>query len=84
MAVGKTQEGGTVEVSGTLEGRQAYTIHGQPYSRLFYSLRDDPETIQQCQLPDDAVDPDLKPGDPIVITMLLKTVMEIRRAPDSR
>ncbi len=73
-----------MEVSGTLEGRQADTIHGQPYSRLFYSLPDDPETIHQCQLPDDAVDPDLKSGDPIVITMLLKTVMEIRRAPDSR
>lgn len=68
-----------MEVPGTLEGRQAYTIHGQPYSRLFFSLRDDPDTIQQCQLPDDAVDADLRPGDPIVLTMLLRTVMEIRR-----
>jgi len=73
-----------VEVPGTLEGRQAYTIHGQPYSRLFYSLRDDPETIQQCQLPDDAIDPDLRPGDPIMITMVLRTVMEIRRDPAGR
>jgi hypothetical protein len=70
-----------MELAGTLEGRQAYTIHGQPYSRLFYTLPDDPETIHQCQLPDDAVDPDLRPGDPIVLTMLLRTVMEIRRDP---
>lgn len=73
-----------MEVPGTLEGRQAYTIHGQPYSRLFYSVRDDPETIHPCQLPDDAVDPDLRPGDPIVLTMLLRTVMEIRRDPAER
>lgn len=72
-----------MEVQGTLEGRQDYTIHGQHYARLFFSLPDDAETIQQCQLPEDAFDADLKPGDPIVITFLLKTVMEIRRAPAS-
>lgn len=68
-----------MEQSATLEGRQNYTIHGQPYSRLFYSLPGDAETVHQCQLPDEAVDPDLAPGDPIVLTMLLKTVMEVRR-----
>lgn len=70
-----------MDVAGILEGRQAYTIHGGPYLRLFYSHQDDPETIHQCQLPEEAVDADLKPGDPIVITYLLKTVMRIRRAP---
>jgi hypothetical protein len=68
-----------MEVEGRLEGRQNYTIHGGPYSRLFYSHLDDPETIRQAQLPDEAVDRDLAPGDPIVITYLMSTVMEIRR-----
>ena len=68
-----------MEILGRLEGRQAYTIHGGPYARLFYSHRDEPETIHQCQLPEEAVDADLKPGDSIRITYLLKTVMEIRR-----
>lgn len=68
-----------MEIPGTLEGRQAYTIHGGPYLRLFYSHRDDPGTIHQCQLPEEAVDPGLRPGDRILITYLLKTVMEIRR-----
>lgn len=68
-----------MEIAGTLEGRQNYTIHGGPYVRLYFSHRDDPETIRQCQLPAEAVDPDLKPGDPILITYLLKTVMTIRR-----
>lgn len=70
-----------MEVYGTLEGRQDYTIHGGPYARLYFSLPDDPENIQQCQLPAEAFDADLQVGDRIVITLLLKTVMEIRKAP---
>ncbi|MGI8406699.1 MAG: hypothetical protein ACR2OE_18380 [Thermomicrobiales bacterium] len=70
-----------MEVRGTLEGLQRYTIHGGPYGRLFFSLRDDPDTVQQCQLPEEAFDLDLQVGDPLVITMLMRTVMEIRRAP---
>lgn len=70
-----------MDVHGTLEGRQDYTIHGGPYARLFFSLPDDPENVQQCQLPAEAFDADLQVGDRIVITLLLKTVMEIRKAP---
>ena len=70
-----------MEVQGTLEGRQDYAIHGQRYARLFFSLPDNPDAVQQCQLPDDAFDADLKAGDRIVITFVLKTVMEIRKAP---
>jgi hypothetical protein len=68
-----------MDVEGTLEGRQDYAIHGQRYARLYFTLPDDPETIHQCQLPDDAFDGDLKAGDPITITFLLKTVMGIRK-----
>ena len=70
-----------MEVRGMLEGLQRYTIHGGPYGRLFFSLPDDPETVQQCQLPEEAFDLDLQVGEPIVIMMLMRTVMEIRRAP---
>ena len=70
-----------MEVQGTLEGRQDYAIHGQRYARLFFSLPDNPDAVQQCQLPDDAFDADLKAGDQIVITFVLKTVMEIRKTP---
>jgi hypothetical protein len=70
-----------VDVFGILEGRQDYTIHGGPYSRLFFTMEGD-ETIHQAQLPDEAVDRDLQPGDAIVVTMLLRTVMEIRRRPN--
>jgi hypothetical protein len=70
-----------MEVEGRLEGRRDYTIHGGPYSQLFFSLPDDPETVHQCQLPDEAVDRELKAGDPIVITFLMRTVMEVRKRP---
>ena len=70
-----------MEVLGRLEGRQVYLLHGQPYTRVFYSHRDDPETVLQCQLADSEFDGPLQVGDPIRITYLLKTVLEIRRDP---
>jgi hypothetical protein len=68
-----------MEVDGRLEGLQAYQIHDTRYFRVYYTHKDEPDEIRQCQLPFDALDADLKPGDPIRITYLLKTVMEIRR-----
>ena len=69
----------TVDADGTLEGIRPYTIHGLPWFQVYFTHVDDPETIHQAQLPDDAFDGTLRPGDPIVITYLLKTVMQIRR-----
>lgn len=72
-----------MEVAGTLEGLQPYIIHDTRYYRVFYSHQETPGAIRQCQLPFDALYPDAKPGDPITITYLLKTVMGIaRRAAD--
>lgn len=68
-----------MEVTGKLEGRQVFLLHGVPYHRVFYSHRDDPETILQCQLAESEFDASLAVGDPIVVTYLLKTVLEIRR-----
>ena len=67
-----------METEGKLEGVQPYNIHGTAYYRLFYTHLDNAEVILQCQLPFDAFDTVLKPGDPITITYLLRTVMEIR------
>lgn len=72
-----------MEILGKLEGRQDYTIHGELYARLFFSTADDPETITPCQLPGDAFDADLQVGDAIRITLLLRTVMEIRKVRDA-
>jgi len=69
-----------VEIQGKLEGRQIFMLHGVPYHRVFYTHRDNPETVLQCQLAESEFDGDLAVGDPILITYLLRTVLEIRRA----
>jgi len=73
-----------VEIEATIEGMQRIAIHGSPYVRVFYSLDDDRDTVLQAQLPDEAVDAGIDVGDRIRLTMLLRTVMEVRRIPGSR
>lgn len=68
-----------MEVEAKVEGMQRIAIHGSPYVRLFYSLPDDPQTIQVAQLPDEAVDAEIQVGDTVRLTMLLRTVMEARQ-----
>jgi hypothetical protein len=70
-------------VEARLEGIRRYTIHGGPYAQLYFSHLDDPEMVHQAQLPEEAWDSDLRVGDRIVVTYLLKTVMEVRKAPDT-
>lgn len=68
-----------MEIDGRIEGIQRFSIHGTLYFRAFYAHDDTPEEIRQCQLPFDAIDIDLQAGDPIKITYVMTTVMEIRK-----
>ncbi len=68
-----------MDYEGKLEGLQPYTLHGALWYRAFFTLTGDDENILQAQLPSDAFDETLKPGDAIFVTMLLRTVMQIRR-----
>ncbi len=68
-----------MEIHGKLEGKQIFMLHGVPYHRVFYTHRDDLETVLQCQLAESEFDGELNVGDPIMITYLLKTVLEIRQ-----
>lgn len=72
-----------MDYEGTLEGLQTYLLHGARWYRAFFTISGDSETIHQAQLPEDAFENGLAPGDPIIITMLLKTVMQIKRRPPS-
>ena len=69
-----------MEVEAKVEGMQRIAIHGSPYVRLYFSLADDPETVQVAQLPSEAIDDGIKVGETVRLTMLLRTVMEARRA----
>jgi len=73
-----------VEIEATIEGMQRIAIHGSPYVRVFYSLDADRDTVLQAHLPAEAVDAGIDVGDRIRLTMLLRTVMEVRRIPGSR
>ena len=73
-----------MEIEATIEGMQRIAIHGSPYVRVFYLLDDDRETVLQAQLPDEAVDAAIRVGDRVRLTVLLRTVMEVRRIPGSR
>ena len=71
-----------MEIEAVIEGLQRIAIHGSPYVRVFYSLDEDREKILPAQLPDEAVDAGIKVGDRVRLTMLLRTVMEVRRIAD--
>ena len=71
-----------MEIEAVIEGLQRIAIHGSPYVRVFYSLDEDREKILPAQLPDEAVDAGIKVGDRVRLTMLLRTVMEVRRISD--
>ena len=70
-----------MEIEATIEGLQRILIHNSAYVRVYYSLDDDRETILAAQVPDEAVDGGIEPGDRVRLTMLLRTVMEVRRIP---
>ena len=71
-----------MEIEAVIEGLQRIAIHGSPYVRVFYSLDEDRENILPAQLPEEAVDAGIKVGDRVRLTMLLRTVMEVRRIED--
>jgi hypothetical protein len=71
-----------MEIEAVIAGLQRIAIHGSPYVRVFYSLDEDREKILPAQLPEEAVDAGIKVGDRVRLTMLLRTVMEVRRIED--
>jgi hypothetical protein len=72
-----------MEIEATIDGLQRIAIHGSPYVRVFFSLDENREQIVPAQLPDEAVDSGIKVGDRVRLTMLMRTVMEVRRIPSS-
>ena len=54
-------------------------IHGEPYAIVYFSQREDRDTIQQAQLSEDALPNDLRVGDTVVITFIGSIVAGMRR-----
>jgi hypothetical protein len=69
-----------VETAATIEGIRRYTIHGEPYAVVYYSLANERDTIHHTQLSEDALPAGLRVGDDIVITFIGTVVAGVRRA----
>ena len=65
-----------------IEGIQRLLIHSSDYVRVYYSMPESPDTITACQLPIEAFDQSLQVGERAIATTVLRTVMEIRTAPE--
>lgn len=68
-----------MDVEATIEGLRPYMIHDERYVVVYFTHRDDPETVHQAQLSADALPDGLKVGDAVIVTWLLNVVAGIRR-----
>lgn len=68
-----------METQATIEGLRQFLIHSEPYTEIYYSLVDDPDTILQTRLGSADLPDGLKVGDRVVLTMVLGIVADIRR-----
>lgn len=68
-----------MDVNATIEGLRQYTIHGEPYVVVYYSLEEDPDTFHHAQLSADALPDGLRVGERVVLTMVASIIAGVRR-----
>lgn len=68
-----------MDVVATIEGLRHYTIHGEPYVIVYYSLQGDPNTFHHMQLSADALPGGLRVGEQVALTMVAGIVAGVRR-----
>jgi hypothetical protein len=76
--------GGGMEVDALILGMIPYQIHGEIYVNVYYAHDDDPETVLQARLPQDAIYHNPKVNDRIRVHYLLKVVTGITKREDAR
>ncbi len=72
-----------MDVDALILGMIPYRIHGETYINIFYAHADDPETVRQARLPQDAIYPNPRVDDPIRVRYLLKVVTQIIKREDA-
>ena len=68
-----------MDVNARIEGLRHYTIHGEPYVIVYYSLEGDPDTFHHMQLSVDALPGGLRVGEHVVLTTVAGIVAGVRR-----
>jgi hypothetical protein len=68
-----------MDVDARVEGLRPFLLHGQAWVQVYFSHRDDPETIHSERFARDSLPAELKVGDEIGVFYLLGAVASIRR-----
>lgn len=68
-----------METAARIEGLRQFLIHSQPYTEIYYSHLDDPETIHQTRLASGDLPEGLQVGEDVTIFAVLGIVAQIRR-----
>jgi hypothetical protein len=68
-----------METDAQVEGIQRFRIHGEPYAVVYFSHRDDLETIRQAQLSEDQFPKNLRPGERVRVLYVAGVVAGVRR-----
>jgi hypothetical protein len=68
-----------MEVTARVEGLRTFLIHNEPYTLVYFSQVDDPDTIHQARMATPDLPDDLRVGDTVVIYSVVGVVAEIRK-----
>lgn len=71
-----------MEQMARIEGLRRFLIHSEPYTQVYYSHLDDPDTIHQTRMATPDLPDGLQVGDTVVIYSVVGVVAEIRRVID--
>ena len=68
-----------MEIQARIEGLRPFLIHSEPYTQVYFSLLDDPDTIHQTRLGSADLPEGLKVGDQVLVYSVMGVIAEIRK-----
>jgi len=68
-----------VAMEAILAAIQPYEIHGTPYFRIAYALKDDPDRVAEGRIAAESIYKGAQPGDRVDIRMLLGVIDDVKK-----
>ena len=68
-----------MEIQARIEGLRPFLIHSEPYTQVYFSHLDDPDTIHQTRLGSADLPEGLKVGDQVLVYSVMGVIAEIRK-----
>ena len=69
----------SVPMEAILAAVEPYTIHGTPYVRIVYALKDEPDTMREGRVAAEGIYKNAAPGDRVRIRVLLGVIDEVAK-----